>query len=110
MERRTFLKLAASAAVAAASQVAIPWAAAAAAASPYVSFAGSLYRTGGGGKIETSTDGGRSWALHSDLGDMYTITKLAVVRRNTRLRLTVGYVGRTFPLVLGRDKRSWLTA
>ena len=107
MERRTFLKLAATAAVAASSQLAFPWAAAA--ASRYVSFAGSLYRAGGAGRIETSTDGGRSWVLHSALGDMYSITKLAVDRRNTRLRLTVGYAGRTFPLVLAQDKRSWLT-
>ena len=107
MERRTFLKLAATATVAAASQFAIPWAAAA--ASQYVSFAGSLYRAGGRGKIETSTDGGRSWTLHSDLGDMYAINRLAVDRRN-RLRLTVGYAGSTFRLVLAPDKRSWLTA
>jgi len=107
MERRTFLKLAATATVAAASQLAFPWAASA--ASRQVSFAGSLYRAGGGGRIETSTNAGRTWALHSDLGDMYRITKLAVDRRN-RLRLTVGYAGRTFPLVLAPDKRSWLTA
>ena len=108
MERRNFLKLAASATVLAAGRFAFPWAAAA--ASRYVSFAGSLYRAGGGGKIETSTDSGRNWTLHSDLGDMYSITNLAVDRRNTRLDLTVGYAGRTFPLVLAQDKRSWLTA
>ena len=108
MQRRTFLKVAGSATVAAASQVAFPWAAAA--ATKYVSFAGSLYRTGGAGKIETSANGGRSWTLHSDLGDMYSIKKLAVDGSNTRLGLTVGYAGRTFPLVLAPDKRSWLTA
>jgi hypothetical protein len=107
MQRRTFLKAAASATVAAASQVAFPWAASA--ASRYVSFAGSLYRAGGGGKIETSTDSGRSWVLHSDLGDMYSIKNLAVDQRNTRLNLSVGYLSDTFPLVLARDKRSWLT-
>jgi hypothetical protein len=106
MERRTFLKVAGSATVAAASQVAFPWAAAA--ATRYVSFAGSLYRAGTGGKIETSADGGRTWTLHSDLGDIYSITKLAVDSRNTRLDLTVGYAGRAFPLVLAQDKRSWL--
>ncbi len=108
MERRTFLKLASSATVVAAGRLAFPWAAAA--ASRYVSYAGSLYRAGGAGKIETSTDAGRSWVLHSDLGDMYSIKNLAVDRRSTRLDLTVGYAGYTFPLVLAQDKRSWLTA
>jgi hypothetical protein len=107
MQRRTFLKVAGSATVAGASRLAFPWAAAA--ASGYVSYAGSLYRAGGAGKIETSADSGRTWTLHSDLGDMYSITNLAVDRRNTRLSLTVGYAGRTFPLVLAQDKRSWLT-
>jgi hypothetical protein len=108
MERRTFLKVAGSATVAAAGQLAFPWAAAA--ATRYVTYAGSLYRAGGAGKIQTSADGGRSWALHSDLGDMYSIKNLAVDGSNTRLGLTVGYGGRTFPLVLAQDKRSWLTA
>jgi hypothetical protein len=105
MRRRTFLKLAASATVATAWRFAFPWAAAA--ATRYVSYAGSLYRAGGAGKIQTSADGGRTWRLHSDLGDMYSIKRLAVDRRN-RLGLTVGYAGYTFPLVLAQDKRSWL--
>jgi hypothetical protein len=106
MERRTFLKVAGTATVAGAYRFANPWAAAA--ASRYVSFGGSLYRAGGAGKIETSADSGRTWTLHSDLGDIYSITNLAVDRRNTQLDLTVGYAGRTFPLVLAQDKRSWL--
>jgi hypothetical protein len=106
MQRRTFLKVAGSATVAAACRLANPWAAVA--ATRYVSYAGSLYRAGGAGKIETSADAGRTWTLHSDLGDMYSITNLAVDRRNTSLGLTVGYAGRTFPLVLAQDKRSWL--
>jgi hypothetical protein len=108
MERRTFLKFASSAIIVGAGRLAFPWAAAA--ANRYVSYAGSLYRTGGAGKIETSADGGLSWALHSNLGDMYSITNLAVDRRSSRLGLTVGYAGQTFPLVLAPDKRSWLTA
>ena len=108
MERRTFLKFAASTTVVTASRLAFPWAAAA--ATRYVSYAGSLYRAGGGGKIEMSTDSGRSWTLHSDLGDIYSVNNLAVDRRNTQLDLTVGYAGRSFPLVLAQDKRSWLTA
>ncbi len=108
MERRTFLKLASLAVAGVAGRLAFPWAAAAATAD--VSYGGSLYRAGGAGKILTSADGGRSWALHSDLGDMYSITKLGVDRGGSRLRLTVGYAGHTFALVLAPDKRSWLTA
>ena len=108
MERRTFLKLASLTVVSTAGRFAFPWAAAA--ASQSVSYAGSLYRAGGAGKIETSADGGRNWVLHSDLGDMYSIKNLAVDRRSSRLGMTVGYAGRTFPLVLASDKRSWLTA
>ena len=106
MQRRTFLKLAASTTLAAGARVAFPWAAAA--ASGYVSYSGSLWRAGGRGKIETSTDAGRTWKLHSDLGDPNSITKLAVA--HNQLTVTVSYAGRTFPLVLAQDKRSWLTA
>ena len=108
MERRTFLKVAGSATIATAGRLAFPWAAAA--ATKYVAFAGSLYRAGAGGKIETCTDSGRTWTLHSDLGDMYSIKNLSVDHSNTHLDLSVGYAGRTFPLVLAQDKRSWLTA
>jgi hypothetical protein len=107
MKRRTFLMLGASATVAAASRLAFPRRAGA--ASGYVSYAGSLYRAGGAGKIEMSVDGGRSWVLHSDLGDMYSIKDIGVNRRSNTLGLTVGYAGRTFPLVLAQDKRWWLT-
>jgi hypothetical protein len=106
MQRRTFLKLAATTTVAAGARVAFPWAAAA--ATQPVSYAGSLWRAAGAGKIETSADVGRTWTLHSNLGDMYSVKSLAV--RGGRLNLSVGYAGRTFPLVLGQDKRSWLTA
>jgi hypothetical protein len=106
MQRRTFLKLAATTTVAAGTRVAFPWAAAA--ANQPVSYGGSLYRAAGAGKIETSADAGRTWKVHSNLGEMYSINTLAV--RGGRLNLSVGYAGRSFPLVLGQDKRSWLTA
>src|SRR5438034_879337 len=81
-----------AAALAAAPRLAFPWVAAA--ASRYVSYAGSLYRAGGAGKIETSADRGRTWTLHSDLGDLYSTENLAVDSRNSRLDLSVGYAGR----------------
>jgi hypothetical protein len=106
MQRRTFLKLAATTTVAAGARVAFPFAAVA--ANQPVSYAGLLWRAGGAGKVQTSSDGGRTWTLHSDLGDIYSITNLAVDHK--RLTVSVGYAGRTFPLVLGQNKRSWLTA
>jgi hypothetical protein len=106
MQRSTFLKLAASTTVAAGARLAFPWAAAA--ANQPVSFGGRLYRAGAHGKIQTSKDAGRTWKLHSNLGHTYSIKSLAV--RGGRLHLSVGYAGRSFPLVLARDKRRWLTA
>ena len=106
MQRRTFLKLAATTTIATGARVAFPWAAAA--ATQPVAYGGLLWRPGGAGKIETSADAGKSWTLQSNLGDMYSIKSLAV--RSNRLNLSVGDAGRSFPLVLGQDKRSWLTA
>jgi hypothetical protein len=105
MQRQTFLKLAASTTFAAGVRLAFPWAAAA--ANQPVSYAGALWRKGGAGKIQKSTDGGRTWKLHSNLGSTNSIRNLAVLNR--RLYLSVGYAGRTFPLVLAKDKRSWHT-
>ena len=107
MQRKGFLKLFAVAAVPPAVQLAFPWAAAAANADR-VSYGGLLYRAGGNGKILTSADGGASWTLHSDLGDIYRVTRLVVDRTNS-LRARVEYAARTFTLTLGPDERSWLT-
>ena len=106
MQRSAFIKLAAATTFAAGTRLAFPWAAAA--ANQPVSYAGALYRAAGHGKIQISRDAGRTWKLHSNLGPIYTIKSLSV--RGGRLRLSVGYAGRSFPLVLARNKRSWLTA
>ena len=106
MHRSTFIKLAASTAFAAGTRLAFPWEAAAARIP--VRFGGALYRAGAKGKIEMSADRGRTWTLHSDLGNTISVKSLVV--RNGRLRLSVGYAGRSFPLVLAKDKRSWRTA
>jgi hypothetical protein len=108
MERQTFLKVSFLTVAAFAGRLAFPWAAAAAGGD--VSYGGLLYRAGSAGKILTSADGGTSWSLHSDLGEMYSITKLAVDRRSRSLRLTTGYAGYPFALVLAPNQRSWLTA
>jgi hypothetical protein len=106
MQRQTFLKLAATTTFAAGVRFAFPWASAA--ATRPVSHAGMLWRGNGHGRIQASADHGLTWKLHSNLGDMYSIKSLSV--RNRRLHVNVGYAGRTFPLVLAKDKRSWLTA
>jgi len=107
MKRRRFLKLVSLAIGGASVRLAFPWAAAEAAVKS-VAYAGLLYRAQGRGRISTSADGGATWRLHSDLGDIYSVSKLAVDRRN-RLRATVAYSGRTFGLVLAPNMRSWLT-
>lgn len=108
MQRRTFLKLATVSVAALATRLAFPWAAAGANGS--VSYAGAIYRAGGAGKILTSSDGGATWSLHSDLGDIYSVTRLATERGGKSLRATVAYASRTFGLVLAPDGRLWLTA
>ena len=107
MQRRGFLRLAAAAVLASAVRLASPLAAAAA-KSDGVSYGGLLYRTGGNGKILKSADGGASWTLHSDLGDIYSVSRLSVDRKN-RLRASVDYGAHSFTLTLGPDQRSWLT-
>jgi hypothetical protein len=105
MQRQTFLKLAASTTFAAGARLAFPWAAGA--ATRPVFFGGLLWRANGRGRIQTSADTGLTWKQHSHFGNMYSIRSLAVVKR--RLHLSVGYAGRSFTLVLARDKRSWRT-
>ena len=106
MHRNGFLKLAAVSVVVPAVRLAFPWAAAAA-NGDRVSYGGLLYRTGGKGVILKSADDGATWTLHSDLGDIYSISRLSVARN--RLRANVEYDARSFTLTLGPDKRSWLT-
>jgi hypothetical protein len=106
MQRSAFIKLAASTAFVAGVKLGFPWAAAA--ANKPVSYAGALYRAGGPGKIQVSRDAGRTWRLHSNLGHANAIKSLVV--RGGRLHLSVGYAGRSFPLVLAKDKRTWRTA
>ena len=107
MERRTFLKIATVTVAGLAGRLAFPWAAAAAAGD--VAYDGLYYRAGGAGKILKSADRGKTWTLHSDLGDIYAIPSIVVDRRTKLLRLTVEYAGDPFPLVLAPDQRSWLT-
>ena len=107
MQRRGFLKLLGLATLGVV--VRVPFAALTAGAATRTVSAGGLgYRTDGMGRVFVSRDAGRSWDLHSDLGPSYSITRLEV-DKGGRLLSTVDYRGRSFGLVLGANRRSWLT-
>jgi hypothetical protein len=107
MHRRNFLKLVGVATAGAVIRVPFESALAQAAAAKPVSSGGLLYKTDGKGRIFASATGGKSWTLHSNIGETYS-TALATDKAG-RLLATVGYLGRTFSLVLGSNHRSWLT-
>jgi hypothetical protein len=107
MHRRKFLKLVGVATAGAVIRVPFGSALAQAAAAKSVSSGGLLYKTDGKGRIFVSTTNGKSWTLHSNIGQAYS-TALTTDAAG-RLLATVGYLGRTFGLVLGSNRRSWLT-
>src|SRR6266576_5799504 len=108
MHRRKFLKLLGLATIGATAR--LPFLAGlAAAALKTVPYGGRLYRTDGSGKVYVSTNGGTNWALQTDLGRSYSVSKLAVDRSN-RLNASVGFGSWTFGLVLAPDLKSWRTA
>jgi hypothetical protein len=107
MHRRNFLKLVGVATAGAVIRVPFGSALAQAAAAKAVSSGGLLYKTDGKGRIFVSATSGKSWTLHSNLGDTYS-TSLTSDKAG-RLLATVGYLGRSFSLVLGSNRRSWLT-
>jgi hypothetical protein len=108
MRRRTFLKFIGLASVGATARLPF-FAVVAAAGTKAVSYGGRQYRSDGSGKVYVSTNGGTTWALQTDLGRSYSVTRLAVDRRN-RLNATVGFAGWTFGLVLAPDLGAWWTA
>lgn len=107
MLRRDFLKLLGLASAGTAMALAIP-VAAWSAASPIVSMGGLQYRSDGTGKIAVSADEGATWALHSDLGDDFSVSRL-IVYGTDRLHAMVDYGAWNFNLVLAPDRRQWLT-
>jgi hypothetical protein len=107
MLRRDFLKLLGFASAGTVVAMAIP-VAAWSAASPMVRAGGLLYRSDGTGKIAVSADEGTTWALHSDLGDDYSVSRL-IVYGTDRLHAMVDYGAWNFDLKLAPDLRSWLT-
>ena len=107
MLRRDFLKLLGLATAGTAVALAVP-VAAWSAASPIVSMGGLMYRSDGTGRISVSADQGETWALHSDLGDDYAVTRL-IVYGTDRLQAMVDYKAWDFNLLLAPDRQTWLT-
>jgi hypothetical protein len=107
IERRRFLHLAGGTAVATA--IGLPFMpGVATAASTLVKVGTRWYRSDGSGRIEVSTNSGRTWALHTDLGSAYRVQLLSVDSQK-RVNARVGYGTRTFKLRLGPDLKKWLT-
>jgi hypothetical protein len=69
---------------------------------------GVVFRGTPAGEIQTSHDGGRTWQLHTRLGSQYTITNL-FSDSSQRVHATAVFAGRSFELVLSKDKKYWLT-
>lgn len=111
MRRRSFLKLVGLASVWASSVGASRAMAAVtrtATSDPIELAATGLRYRADGARVYVSADDGKSWSLHTYLGPDYTIQHLASDRSG--VRLTVGFLGRTFDLSLASNLRSWLTA
>jgi hypothetical protein len=107
IHRRRFLKLLGLGSLAA--TLPLPFSAIALSASRTASANGMLYRGDGGGRIYVSSDGGATWQLHTYLGPDYGVQRLTTDRRG-QLRASIGYLGRTFELVLSPNLRQWLTS
>lgn len=105
--RRRFLKGLGLATIGVAGR-SLVWPIAAAGASKGVSSGGVLYLADGA-QVYVSSDAGATWRLHTDFTSVYSVKGLAVDRTGG-LRATLGYQGRTFGLILGPNRQSWLTA
>jgi hypothetical protein len=70
---------------------------------------GVIFRGTHSGEIQTSTDGGRTWQLHTRFGSQYAIIDL-FSDTSQRVHAKVAFAGRNFDLVLAKDKKNWITA
>jgi hypothetical protein len=68
---------------------------------------GVIFRGTQGGEIQTSRDGGRSWQLHTRFGSQYTITGF-YSDGSQRVHAKAAFAGRSFELVLAKDKKYWI--
>ena len=113
MERREFLRLTGTV-VLGATGVQVLGIGAAAAAGPrtdplQVDLGGRQFRGTSDGKILVSVDAGKTWAVHSDFSNQYSVSSLTVSKAGT-LATVLGYRGLTIPLDCDVDQKSWWTA
>lgn len=66
-----------------------------------------LYRGTQNGKIFKSENKGRTWKLHTNLGDQYTVMGFSD-RQDGKITAHVSYQLRDFDLQLSQDERFWL--
>jgi hypothetical protein len=69
---------------------------------------GMIFRGTPAGEIQTSRDGGRTWQLHTRLGSQYAIIDL-YSDPSERVHATASFEGRSFGLLLSKDKKYWMT-
>jgi hypothetical protein len=69
---------------------------------------GKLFRGTPDGKIYVSTNEGRSWQLHTNLGPQMAILGL-VVHHKDQIRAQLGFANHTFELALAQKSQAWMT-
>lgn len=69
-------------------------------------FQGLRYRGSKDGKIFISSDHGKTWAVHTNLGSMFQILAFDY-GTGKRLACTVGFKGRQFRLILANSGKTW---
>ena len=70
---------------------------------------GKLYRGTVDGRIYTSEDRGRSWKLHTNLGDQCSVLGFSEGQRS-QVTAHVSHQLRDFDLTLSQDERFWMAA
>jgi hypothetical protein len=112
MERREFLRMSGTVALGA-TGLQVFGIGAASAASPktdplQVDFGGLKYRGTPDGKILVSSDAGKTWGVHTDFSNQYSVSSLAVSKTGT-LATVLGFQGWPIALDCDVDQKSWLT-
>ena len=107
MNRRNFLKLSGLAVMALLVQ-SVPFPGQLKALPPELSANGLLLRASPGGEIQTSTDAGQTWQLHTRLGSQYIVAGFFVDAAQ-RIHAQVAFQGHPFELVLTADNQYWMT-
>jgi hypothetical protein len=76
---------------------------------PRVEAQGKQFRGTPNGKIYQSVDKGRTWQLHANLGDHYSIKGFSE-NQGGQIAAHVLFQQNAFDLLLSSDGRSWLSA